>query len=187
MNKIGQLKIVMILLICVILHFTAQSQNRQYLIINGKIMSEINSDNTDNTSVQIIKNNHKEVSFQIPNHNRFRLELEYNAEYKLIFTKKGNQQKTIIVNTEVPEKSITSTSNFPHFLMAVKLFIDSQDPGNLYSGNQVQRISYSSQNACFARVPTILDVEYVEKGNSNHSPKIQTQENKVKLQEYQLF
>jgi hypothetical protein len=30
----------------------------------------------------------------------------------------------------------------------------------------------------------MFDIEYVEKGNSNQNPKIQSQENKAKLQEY---
>ena len=187
MNKIVQLKIVMIVLISVVFHPNVQSQSRQYFIISGKIISGTTSNDPENSSVQIIKNNQKAVSFQIPDHNRFRLELEYNAEYQLTFTKKGNHPKTIIVNTEVPKKIIPQSPNFPHFLMAVKLHINNQDPENLYSGDQVQRISYSPQNDCFARVPTILDVEYVEKGSTNQSPKIQSQENKVKLQEYQVF
>jgi len=183
-NK-GQLKIVIIFILSVALHLSSQSQNRKYLIINGKIMPELNG--SDNGSVQIIKNNQQAVSAQIPVHGRFRLELEYNTEYQLIFSKKGNQPKTIIVNTEIPKKAINNSSNFPHFLMAVKLFVDNQDPGNLYSGNQIQHISYSPQNDCFARVLTMLDVEYVEKSNSNQNPRIQSQENKVKLQEYQVF
>lgn len=183
-NK-GQLKIVIIFILSVALHFSSQSQNRKYFIINGKILSQ--SNDSVNSSVQIIKNNQQAVSAQIPEHGRFRLELEYNAEYQLIFDKKGNQSKTIIVNTEIPEKAINNSSNFPHFLMAVKLFVDNQDPENLYSGNQIQHICYSPQNDCFARVLTMLDVEYVEKNNSTQNPRIQSQENKVKLQEYQIF
>ena len=180
MIKKAQLKIVMILLLSVVLHLSSQSQNHKYLIISGKIMSELND--MDNSSVEIIKNNQKGVSFQISKLGRFRLELEYNAKYQLTFNKKGNQPKTIVVNTEIPEKAINNPSNFPHFLMAVQLFA-----GNPDTGNQIQHISYSSQNNCFTRVPTLLDVEYVDKGISNQNPKIQSQENKAKLQEYKVF
>lgn len=183
MIKKGQLKIIMIFLLSVVLHFSSQSQNRKYFIINGKIMSETNGN--DNSSIQIIKNRQKAVTYQITEIGRFRLELEYNAEYQLIFNKNGNQPKTIIVNTEIPEKAINRTSNFPHFLMAVKFFADNQYPKNLYSENQVQHISYSPQKDCFERIPILINVEYVEKSNSN--PRIQSQENKVKLQEYQVF
>lgn len=183
-NK-GQLKIAIIFILSVALHLSSQSQNHKYFIINGKILSQSNG--SDNGSVQIIKNNQKAVTSQIPEHGRFRLELEYNAEYQLIFSKKGNEPKTIIVNTEIPEIAISNSSNFPHFLMAVRLFVDNQYPENLYSGNQIQHICYSPQNNCFARVLTMLDVEYVEKNNSNLNPGIRSHENKVKLQEYQVF
>ena len=143
-------------------------------------ISELNDN--DNSSVDVIKNNKKGVSFQIPEHGRFRLELEYNTEYQLIFYKKGNQSKTIIINTEIPEKEINSSSNIPHFLMAVNLFAGKSD-----EENHVQHICYSPQNNCFKRVPTILDVEYVEKGISGHDSNIQSRENKAKLQEYKVF
>ncbi len=185
MIKKVQLKIVIIFLISVILHLSAQSQNRKYFIINGIVISELNSHGS--SSVQIIKNNKQPISSQIPEHGRFRLELDYSAEYQLIFNQKGCQSKTVIINTEIPEKSLNSSSNLPHFLMAVKLFADSQDPGNLYSGNQIQYINYSAQKDRFLRVPTMLDVEYVEKNNSNQNSRIQSQENKIKLQEYQVF
>ena len=185
MIKKALLKIVMILLLTVSLHHSSQSQDRKYFIINGKVMSELNC--VDFSTVQIIKNSQKGVTSQIPVNGRFRLELEYNTEYQLIFNKNGNQSKTIVVNTEIPEKIVNSTSNLPHFLMAVKLFSGHQNPENLYSGNQVQHISYSPQKDCFTRVPTMLDIEYVEKGNSTQNPVIQSQENKAKLQEYQVF
>jgi len=185
MLKKAILKIIMILLLTVALHHSSQSQDRKYLIINGKVMTELSG--ADFSTVQIVKNNQKGVTSQIPVNGRFRLELEYNTEYQLIFNRNGNQPKTIVVNTEIPEKKVNSASNLPHFLMAVKLFASNQDPENLYSGNQVQHISYSPQKDCFTRVPTMLDIEYVEKGNSSQNLRIQSQENKAKLQEYQVF
>lgn len=183
MIKKSPQKIVIIFLISVVFHLSSQSQNRKYLVINGKI--ECEAVGSDNSSVQIVKNNQKAVLAQLPAHGQFRLELEYNAEYKLVFSNEGNKPKTIIVNTEIPENSLEGSSNFPHFLMSVKLVADNQNTGNRYSGNQTQHISYSPQSACFARVPAMLDVEYVEKGNT--SAKIQAQENKAKMQEYQVF
>lgn len=185
MIKKTQLKIVLIFVLCISLNLSTQSQTRKYFIINGIILSDLNGSAMN--SIQIIKNNQKAVVTQTPEHGRFRLELDYNAEYNLTFTQEGNQSKTVIINTVIPEKELNSASNLPHFLMAVNLFADNQDPGNLYSGNQIQHICYSTIENCFARVPTILDVEYVEKGNSQKSTKIQSQENKVKLQEYQVF
>jgi len=179
MIKKTQLKITLILLFSVAIHFSSQSQNRKYFIINGNVVSELNS--TDYSSVQIIKNNLKSVSSQIPEDGRFRLELEYNAEYKLIFNKKGNQSKAIIVNTEIPEKAMSNTSNFPHFLMSVKLLVESQDSVNQYSKSQIQHICYSPKKDCFTTLSPLTNIEYVEKGNSDQNQQIQSQEYKAKL------
>ena len=186
MHKITQLKIVAILFICV-LQLSAKSQSHQYFVINGKIIPELNASELGKSAVQIIKNDQKAVYFQIPENNSFRLELEYNAEYQLIFTKPGNQQKTIIVNTEIPENTFAKTSNFPHFLMAVKLLSDNKDQANFYSENQNQYISYSSASHCFAKIPTVFESNYVEKEKFYRNSEIQTQENEVRLQSYQMF
>jgi hypothetical protein len=173
------LRFVVILFLSFGLNLSSQSQNRNYFVVNGNVIAELN--NVDNSSVQIIKNNQKSVSTQIPANGRFRLELEYNAEYRLIFSKKGNQSKAIIVNTEIPEKAMNNAANFSHFLMTVKLLAGSQDSENKYSENQVQHICYSPQKDCFTALPSILNVEYVEKGNSDQDQIIQSQGYKSKL------
>lgn len=103
------------------------------------------------------------------------------------FNRKGYQPKTIIVNTEIPMEVISRPNNFPHFLMAVKLFKSNQDSSSLYSGYQIPQITYSPQQDCFAKVPSMFDIEFVEKDNSNPNQTIQTQENKTKMQAYQIF
>ena len=168
------LKFVVILFLSVGLNLYSQSQNRNYFVVNGNVIAELN--NADNSSVQIIKNNQRSVSTQIPANGRFRLELEYNSEYRLIFSKKGNQSKAIIVNTEIPEKAMNNATNFSHFLMTVKLLAGSQD-----SENQIQHICYSPQKDCFIALPSILNVEYVEKGNSDQDQIIRSQGYKSKL------
>ncbi len=185
MIKNTPIKVILIFLLSIVLHISSQSQNRKYFIINGKIIPERNIN--ERSSVQIIKNKQKAVSFQIPENDRFRLELEYNAEYTLVFSKKGNQQKTIVLNTEIPEDLTNNASNLPKFLMAVKLYPGNQDAQNSYPENQIQYISYSTLKDCFVKMPTILDVEYVEKGNSTTNHKSQSLEGKAKLQEYQVF
>jgi hypothetical protein len=187
MNKTGQFKIVTILLLSAILHITAQSQNRKYLVLSGIITTESNNNETDKSSVQIIKNNHHTVSFQIPNNNRFRLELEYYAEYKLIFAKKGNQTKTIVVNTDIPGRTLAGTNNLPHFLMAVNLLTEKKPLESLYFGNQVQYVNYSAKSRCFIKTSSALDVDYVQNENFSQDSKIQIEEDEAKLQSYQVF
>jgi len=163
----------------------SHSQNRKYFVITGKIIPQ--TDQVNRASVQIIKNENPALHSVITENGRFRLELEYNADYKLTFCADGHQKKTITVNTEIPLDINKRAENFPHFLMAVKLYEDCQDINNLYSGEQAQQITYSIQKDCFSRVPTMFDIEYVEKGNFPSFSNGKLQENKARTQIYQVF
>lgn len=176
-------KIALIFFLCAVVNLSALAQHPKYFIITGKILSEIAF--IENCSVQIVKNNRPAVSTQIPRHGRFRLELDYNCDYQLIFTREGYMAKTIRVNTQIDEEIAGRTENFPHFLMAVKFTRNDQADAGLLSENAVQQISYSTQNDCFSRVPTIFENQYVEKGAQGIKP--QSHETKTRMQVYQVF
>lgn len=185
MEKKGLFKFIVILLLSLVLNFYAQSQERKYFIITGKIISE--SEFIENGSIHITKNDNSTVISEIPKQGRFRLELNYNTEYRLTFIEKGYLLKTILINTALPTEGVKAHANFPHFRMAIRLFKDNQDAANLYSEKEMQQIFYSPQQDCFARVPTIYDIEYVERGNSLQNQQIHTQPNKSKEENYQIF
>jgi len=186
MKKKTFLKIALAFFLYIVLHLPTQAQTHKYLIISGKIISE--TELIEPGEICILKKDLPAVYTSIPSHGRFRLELDYNTEYQLIFTQVGRMSKTVLVNTEIPEEVYQRKTNFPHFLMAVKLFTDNQDVSNIYySGNQKQQINYSSQNDCFVRVPTIFDVEYVDKVNQHRASANELQENKSELKIYHAF
>lgn len=166
----GHFKIILVFLFSLVITFSSQSQNRKYFNIIGKITSE--SYPIENCSVQIIKNDKSSINFQLPKQGGFRLELDYNAKYRLIFTQKGFSPKSVLVNTAFPQEALSRTSNYPTFLMNVRLFKDNQDLANLYEIKVIQQISYSSQQDCFARIPTMFDIEYAEEGNSTQNRSI---------------
>jgi len=188
MKKKTFLKIALTFFLYIALHLSlqAQTQTHKYLIISGKIISE--TEFIEPGEIQIIKKDKPAVSSPIPAHGRFRLELDYNTEYQLTFTQVGRMPKTILVNTEIPEEVYLRKTNFPNFLMGVKLLTDNHDVSDVYySENHKQQITYSSQNDCFVKVPTIFNVEYVDKVNQQQASAIESQENKSKLKIYQAF
>jgi hypothetical protein len=185
MIKKGLFKLILILLFSLVLNLYTQSQNRKYFIITGKLISE--SEFIENGSIQITKNDNSIVNSDVPKDGRFRLELNYNSEYRLTFKQNGYLLKTILVNTALPTETLNKEANFPHFLMAVRLFKDNQNAANLYSEKEIQQISYSPKQDCFTRVPTIYDVEYVERGNSNQNQQIHVRLNKTKEENYRVF
>ncbi|MBL7968721.1 MAG: hypothetical protein JNK09_17065 [Prolixibacteraceae bacterium] len=162
------------------------SQNRKYFIITGKIISEIAT--TDKSTIQIIKKDKRPMSSEIPSNGRFRLELDYNSEYQLVFSQNGYLPKTIVVNTEVPEEALLQSANFSNFLIEVKLLKENQEFSTHYSDEQNQQIAYSTLQNDFSRMPIIQDVQLMNsKSNQNSITTHQTPESKSKLQGYQTF
>lgn len=181
----GTHKITLIFVFFIVLHLSTQSQNRKYFIITGKIISE--TEFIDSGTIQITKKDRPVLSTMIPQHGRFRLELDYNSEYKLTFTKSGSLPKTIVVNTEIPQEVVDRPTNFPHFLMAIRLSAGNQQESNFYYESQQQYITYSAQEDCFEKIPTVSEIGYVEKGIQNQALSVKLQESKSKIQTYQVF
>lgn len=174
----GPFKIVFVFIFSTIFSLSSLSQNRKYFVINGKINSVF--ENSENCSLQIIKNNSRTFNSQIPENGRFRLELEYNSNFTLIFKKKNHQPKTIQVDTTIPEEVLNRSENFANFLMTVNL-----NEGDENAVNQIQQIGYSPQDDCFAQIQAVLKKENIEKSNQVQNGQIK--ENKSKPQSYQLF
>jgi hypothetical protein len=185
MKKKIHSKNTLIFFLCLLLHLSIQAQNHKYFIITGKIVSD--SAFIESVSVHIIKNDKPAIVSEIPEHGRFRLELDYNAEYQLTFVQKGFLSKTIHVNTEIPVDVNNCQTNLPHFLMSVRLYKDTQDARNLYVGNLIQQIKYSPDDNNFTRTSTIFDLEYVDKGSVIQTQSTHLQESKTKLNNNQIF
>ena len=185
MKKKQHYKNILVFFLCLALHLSTQAQSHKYFIIKGKVIS--NSDFIENGTIHIIKNNKAAIVTEIPEHGRFRLELDYNSDYQIAFVQKGFLSKTINVNTEISEEMKVQPINFPYFLMEVRLFKDNQDAENIYTGNLIQQIKYSPNNSNFTRVSTIFDQEYVDKGSAQQTQSIRLQENKSKINSYSIF
>jgi len=185
MKKKG-FRIIKLLIIFVgVMQLSTLAKSPKYFIITGKILSEIEL--AENITVRIIKNNQPANVSQIPSSGRFRLELDYNAEYQLTFMQNEHVAKTIVVNTEIPDDVFLRDNNFPHFLMVVKLEKATREAISLATENSIQHITYSPQNDNFARVPTIFDVEYVEQNDLANRQTIRISDSKSKIQTYQIF
>jgi hypothetical protein len=161
-NK-GILKIFLLFVFSAILIFSAQSQNRKYFVITGKIINE--SESFEKCFVQIKKQDKDSLVFPIQLNGKFRLELDYNSQYKITFSQVGQSSKTILVNTNIPQDVMTRPTNFSNFIIGVKLSKADTDQENFYSEKLVQQIAYSPVNDEFTRIPAMFEMQYVDKGN----------------------
>jgi hypothetical protein len=157
MAKRAHLNIFLTLIFCSLLFQSAKSQNQKYFIITGKIIG--GSEVIEEGLLQITKKDKSTLEFPIPTDGRFRLELDYNAEYSLTVMRKGYIPKTILVDTTVPQEVLNRPANFPDFLMAVRLFKNIQDRENLNPGTQVQQIIYSPEEGSFTKKISMYDIK----------------------------
>jgi len=179
------IQILTIIIFVSVLHFSGLAQTPKYLIITGKILSD--SEFLQNSSVQIIKNNKPAIVSRISSNGRFRLELDYNAEYQLTFTQSGYSEKTIVVNTEIPSEIAQRENNFPHFLMAVMLDKTCDETDQIPVETPALLINYSSKSDNFEKLSTIYDVEYAQGSNLNSKKSVSPSDNKSRLHNYQIF
>jgi len=185
MKKIIHSKSTLVFFLCLAFHVNSFAQSHKYFIITGKVISD--TEFIESGTIQIVKNDQPLVNVQIPENGRFRLELDYNADFKLTFSKKGSMPKVVEVHTAIPEEVVNQKSNLSHFLMAVKLYKADSEEAYLLPENQVQQIKYSSELNNFERMPTIFDQEFVDNGKTIHNQSIQAQESKSKMQIYHKF
>lgn len=184
MMKKNHSKIALVFLLCLAFYFTSNAQIHKYFIITGKVISD--SERIESGTIQIIKNDQSAVKVQIPENGRFRLELDYNADFILIFSKKDCISKTVNVNTDIPEDVENQKSNLAHFLMAVQLSKETEH-AYLMPEYQIQQIKYSPELNDFGRTSTVFDQEFVENGKIMQNQAFQVQENKTKMQISHIF
>lgn len=173
-------RIFLVFLFTLCLYFPSQSQTHKYFIISGKIVTD--SVNFKNCSIEISRKDKKVIVSPVSVQGSFRLELDYNSEYRLIFHGCRGYSKAVHVNTSIPQEWLEKTENLPRFLMAVRLLGD--DSG---LGTSVQEISFSPEQNCFSRVKTPLDYEMVERASSNKNGYIREQIIQSKASGYQIF
>lgn len=179
------IQILTIIIFVSVLHFSGLAQTPKYFIITGKILS--GSEFLRNSSVQIIKNNKPAIVSRISSNGRFRLELDYNAEYQLTFMQNGHSEKTIVVNTEIPSEVFQRENNFPHFLMAVMLDKTCYETDQTHIESPALQINYSSLNDNFVRVSNIFDVEYAQGSNLINKKSGPSSDSKSRPQNYHIF
>lgn len=183
-NGLNYLHTIIFTLFISVFSFSVLAQSPKYFIITGKII--FSAETPHYTSIQIVKNNNSAIKSLVSPKGRFRLELDYNSEYKLTFSQEGHIEKTIVVNTEIPV-GINEKENFPHFLMAVMLEKIDAESGIQPSDIPVQHISYSSSANNFVRLPGIFDLEYAEENGETISRPHRSNDGKLKMQAYQIF
>ncbi len=132
-------------LILIILLFSIASgthaQRSNGLTLEGVVTVEQGA--VDGAVIQMYRNSQPAGDYGIGSNGQYRVELNYNNEFVLIFSRKDNFPLKVIVDTNVPREVLQSDPVFPPFPVNIKLFTEIPGIDKTFSENAVMKIYYS--------------------------------------------
>jgi tetratricopeptide (TPR) repeat protein len=141
--KTFYLKIIFTWLLGLSLIVPALSQRSNGLTIEGSVTVEEGS--VDGAVIQMFRDGRTFGNYGIGSNGQFKIELNYNHEFILIFSRNGNFPQKIAVDTKVPRQVLQSDPLFPPFPLNVKLFTEIPGIDRTFSENTVMKIYYSER------------------------------------------
>ncbi len=131
---------VALLLIITSLYILAQRSNG--IAIEGKI--SVQQGTVDGAVIQMFKNGQRLPDYGVGADGRYKLELDYNHKYILIFSMPGNFSQKIVVESEVPKTVLQNDPRFPAFPLNINLFTEIPGIDKSFTDNTIQKIYYNS-------------------------------------------
>jgi len=121
--------------------FQATAQRSNGLTVEGTVSVEEGS--VDGAVIQMFRDGRRLDNYGIGSNGNYKVELNYNHEWTLIFSRPGNFPQKIVVNTNVPNAVLQSDPLFPPFPVNVALFTEIPGIDRTFSENTVMKIYYS--------------------------------------------
>jgi tetratricopeptide (TPR) repeat protein len=118
---------------------TAQRSNG--LTVEGIVSVE--EGRVEGAVIQMYRDGDRMDNYGIGTDGRYRVELNYNHEFTLIFTRDDNFPQKIVVDTHVPRNVLQSDPLFPPFPVNINLFTEIEGIDRTFSENTVLKIYYS--------------------------------------------
>ncbi len=131
-----------VLFIFLLFSLNGFAQRSSGLMIDGTITLE--EGNPDNVIIEMYEDGKKAPDYGINSSGKFKVELNYNHKFELIFKREGNFQQKIVVETTVPKAVLDTDPRFPPFPVNINLFKEIPGVDASFSGNTVLKIYYST-------------------------------------------
>ncbi|MEE4286363.1 MAG: tetratricopeptide repeat protein, partial [Mariniphaga sp.] len=119
----------------------ATAQRSNGLTLEGTVSVEEGS--VDGAVIQMFRDGRRLDNYGIGSNGNYKVELNYNHEWTLIFSRPGNFPQKIAVNTQVPGPVLQSDPLFPPFPVNIRLFTEIPGIDRTFSENTVMKIYYS--------------------------------------------
>jgi len=118
-------------------------QRSNGLTVEGTVSVEEGS--VEGAVIQMYRDGKRLDNYGIGSDGKYKVELNYNHEFILIYTREGNFSQKIVVNTNVPRQVLMSDPLFPPFPVNINLFTEIPGIDRTFSENTVLKIYYSEK------------------------------------------
>ncbi|MFW5823061.1 MAG: hypothetical protein ACOCU7_06690, partial [Tangfeifania sp.] len=140
--KLNTIKILLTGIFFILLTFPTIAQRSNGLTVQGTVTVEEGS--VEGAYIQMYRDGQRLDNYGIGSNGRYKVELNYNHDWTLIFARDDNFPQKIVVNTNVPRDVLQSDPLFPPFPVDINLFTEIPDIDKTFSENTVQKIFYST-------------------------------------------
>ena len=123
--------------------FQTFAQRSNGLTVEGTVSVEEGS--VDGAIIQMYRDGRRLDNYGIGSNGNYKVELNYNHEWTLIFMRPGNFPQKIVVDTKVPRQVLQSDPLFPPFPVNIRLFTEISGIDRTFSENTVMKIYYSEK------------------------------------------
>jgi tetratricopeptide (TPR) repeat protein len=138
--------------------FAAHAQSKKTFEVSGIIIPEDNR--TGAGLIEITKNQREKSEIEIPKSGKFKLALEFQNEYQIIFKYPEHFQKIIVVSTDLPEDVFKNNSNFPPFVLTINLLKVFEGLDKSFTIKTSEKIFYDKAIDNFKRDVYITDPQF---------------------------
>ena len=127
-----------------LLCFTANSlvaQRSNGIAVEGKI--SVQQGLVEGAVIQMFIDGKRLDNYGVGADGRYKVELNYNHKYELIFTLKDNFSQKIVVESSVPKEVLQSDPRFPPFPLDINLFTEIPGIDKSFVNNTILKIYYN--------------------------------------------
>ena len=137
------LKLIVTLIFITVFITFSNAQRSNGLAVEGKVSVEEGS--VEGAVIQMYQDGRRLDDYGIGRDGQYKVELNYNHKFELIFYLRNNFSQKIVVETQVPQGVLQSDPKFPPFPVNINLFTEIEGIDNSFSKNTVLKIYYSEQ------------------------------------------
>ncbi len=139
--KIFYLKFILIGFLLSSFAISLMAQRSNGIAVEGKIT--VQQGVVEGAVIQMFIDGRRMDNYGVGADGHYKVELNYNHKYELIFTLKGNFSQKIMVESSVPKEVLQTDPRFPPFPLNINLFTEIPGIDKSFVDNTILKIYYS--------------------------------------------